>query len=247
MAGSSIETPAFLDTVEGEISFFRSVMRARPIGMNQHFHVLTMRTSIHKDTGHWVAADELWQKLKSCYDIDALNAIDVEAEGYEMSLHNKSTPSTDDNLMTHPFFREEFSLPPEHSLESIASERRLNTIPSPPSSPEASAAASPAAMKVKPSRPKKRNEKSKASMAGLVGGESDSSDLTDSGEEDQAPSVVTATEDGGETVDGEEEDTEMQDVTVETSTTAKASRRKPTGKKATSTRVRSRPAKKRKR
>lgn len=113
--------------------------------------------------------------------------------------------------MAHPFFRDEFSLPPEPSFEGIISSRRVNTAPSPPSSPETSAAASPA-MRVKLSRPKKRNEKSKASMAGLVGGESDSSDLTDSGEDDHAPSVVTAT-DGGETVDGDpEEDAEMQDV-----------------------------------
>ncbi|KAJ4482099.1 hypothetical protein J3R30DRAFT_3456438 [Lentinula aciculospora] len=249
MAGSSAETPAFLSTVEGEISFFRSIMRARPVGIHRHFHVLTMRSSIHKDTGHWVAVDELWQKLRSCYNIDALDAIDFE---YETSLSNKfvQTPPIDgDN--TQPSLNEEFLLPTEPSLEAHVSTRRVNPVPSPPSSPETSA--SPAAIKLKLSRSKKKNGKSKASMAGLVGGESDSSDLTDSGEEGQAPSVVTVT-DGGETIDGEgEDDTEMRDPSLETTST-KTSRRKPITKKVTTTRIRAsaassapRPAKKRKR
>ncbi|KIK52083.1 hypothetical protein GYMLUDRAFT_208304 [Collybiopsis luxurians FD-317 M1] len=267
MAGSSTETPAFLDTVEGEISFFRSIMRARPVGIHRHFHILTMRNSIYKDTNHWVATDELCQKLKRCYDMDALDAIDVD---YENLTFKTSSPTTADNLVNHRFFREEFSLPSDPAYESIILARRLNPVPSPPSSPEASAA-SPAALKVKLPKSKKRNGKSKASMAGLVGGESDSSDLTDSGEEGPAPSIITAT-DGGETADGEEEDVEMQDVTpgkacppsfhsvssesfVDASTTTKSSRRKSTTKKgATAARSRaaatnssSRPAKKRKR
>ncbi|KAJ3791259.1 hypothetical protein GGU10DRAFT_338325 [Lentinula aff. detonsa] len=250
MAGSSAETPAFLNTVEGEISFFRSIMRARPVGIHRHFHVLTMRSSIHKDTGHWVAVDELWQKLKSCYDIDALNSIEFE---YEAALSKFPPPQallTDADITKHHFVREEFSLPSEPSLEALISTRRVNPIPSPPSSPETSST-SPAAMKAKVSRSKKNNGKSKASMAGLVGGESDSSDLTDSGEEGQAPSVITAT-DGGETVDGDaDDDVEMRDVTPDTT---KSGRRKSTAKKSVPTRTRAsatnpsaRPAKKRKR
>ncbi|KAF9077768.1 hypothetical protein BDP27DRAFT_1208577 [Rhodocollybia butyracea] len=207
MAGSSAETTAFLDTVEGEISFFRSIMRSRPVGIHRHFHVLTMRSSIYKDTNHWVAVDELWQKLKTYYDIDALDAIDLEAEGFDKSA--VLSPAIDDTTVPRPFFSEEFSLANEPFFETMISTRRMNSVPSPPSSPENSASP---AVKVKAPRSKKGNAKSKASMAGLVGGESDSSDLTDSGEEGLARSVVTAT-DGGETVDGEEEDTEMQDTT----------------------------------
>ncbi|KAH7877998.1 hypothetical protein F5879DRAFT_226232 [Lentinula edodes] len=252
MAGSSAETPAFLNTIEGEISFFRSIMHARPVGIHRHFHVLTMRSSIHKDTGHWVPVDELWQKLRSCYNIDALDAIELE---YEIALSNKislQSPSIDGQNIKHPYIRGEFSLPSEPSLDPLISTRRVNPIASPPSSPE-TAATSPAALKVKLSRSRKKNAKSKASMAGLVGGESDSSDLTDSGEEGQAPSVVTAT-DGGETVDGEaDDDIEIRDATPDTAA-AKTGRRKSTTKKAATTRVRAsttgsstRPAKKRKR
>ncbi|KAJ3498942.1 hypothetical protein NLJ89_g10155 [Agrocybe chaxingu] len=66
---------AFLDSVEGEISFFRSIMRARPVGMHRYFHILTIRNAILKDTGHTVHVETLWEKLRKCYDLDALDAI----------------------------------------------------------------------------------------------------------------------------------------------------------------------------
>jgi hypothetical protein len=65
----------FLDTVEGEMSFFRSIMRARPIGLHRHFHVLSMRTAIHQDTGRYVGIDDIWEKLRSCYNVDALESL----------------------------------------------------------------------------------------------------------------------------------------------------------------------------
>lgn len=69
------EEPPFLNTVEGEIAFFRSLMRTRPVGIHRHFHVLAMRNAIHRDTGHWIPADDIWEKLKSCYDLDILESI----------------------------------------------------------------------------------------------------------------------------------------------------------------------------
>jgi MRG-binding protein len=62
----------FLDTVEGEIAFFRSIMRARPVGLHRHFHVLSIRTVIHQDTGRYVSIDDVWEKLRTCYNIEAL-------------------------------------------------------------------------------------------------------------------------------------------------------------------------------
>jgi hypothetical protein len=62
----------YLDTVEGELAFFRSIMRARPIGLHRHFHVLSMRTVIHQDTGRYVSIDDVWEKLRTCYNIEAL-------------------------------------------------------------------------------------------------------------------------------------------------------------------------------
>jgi MRG-binding protein len=66
---------AFTNTIEGEISFYRSVMRARPVGIHSHFHVLTIRNAILKDTGHTVTTDEIWEKLRSLYDLDALEGL----------------------------------------------------------------------------------------------------------------------------------------------------------------------------
>lgn len=65
----------WLDSVEGEIAFFRSLMRARPVGIHRHFHVLTMRNAILRDTGELVAIDDLWAKLRTCYDLDILENI----------------------------------------------------------------------------------------------------------------------------------------------------------------------------
>jgi Chromatin modification-related protein EAF7 len=66
---------AFLGSVEGEISFFRSIMRARPIGIHRHFHVLAIQRFIQNDTGRVVHISDIWDKLKSCYNLDALEAI----------------------------------------------------------------------------------------------------------------------------------------------------------------------------
>lgn len=61
-----------LDSVEGEISLFRSVMKARPVGLHKHFHVLAIRTAIWNDIGRVVPIECIWEKLRSCYDLDAL-------------------------------------------------------------------------------------------------------------------------------------------------------------------------------
>ncbi|KAK7463423.1 hypothetical protein VKT23_006776 [Stygiomarasmius scandens] len=254
MEGSSNEDPSsgsFLESLEGEISFFRSIMRARPIGMHRHFHVLTMRSHIHKDTGRWVGIEDIWEKLKKCYDLEALDAIDIEAEGYETPQTSKSTPisikspSPSENLANHPFFREAYNFPFDPSYEAIMAQRRTRDTPSPPSSPEPSPA--PSAIgngsgvgigggrvgRQKSSRRRgatATNSRSRANLAGLVGGDSDSSALTQESGDEGAPtgSVVTATD--GETVDGEEE--EERDQTPDTTTTTKAGRVRKSTKKA---------------
>lgn len=65
----------WLNTVEGEIAFFRALTRARPVGIHKHFHVLTMRNAILRDTGKLVEVDDLWKKLRTCYDLDNLENI----------------------------------------------------------------------------------------------------------------------------------------------------------------------------
>jgi hypothetical protein len=72
---ASPEPTEFLDTVDGETAFFRSIMRARPVGMHRYFHVLTIRNAIQRDTGRMVDVNAIWAKLKTCYNLDALEAI----------------------------------------------------------------------------------------------------------------------------------------------------------------------------
>lgn len=64
-----------LDTVGGEISFFRSITRFRPVGMHRYFHVLSIRQSIKRDTGVDVATELIWAKLEMCYDLEALEGL----------------------------------------------------------------------------------------------------------------------------------------------------------------------------
>lgn len=74
--GSSATCPAdFLSTLEGEIAFFRSIMRARPVGIHRHFHILVIQNAIFKDTGKLVRIEDIWDKLRCLYDLDALDAI----------------------------------------------------------------------------------------------------------------------------------------------------------------------------
>jgi hypothetical protein len=72
---STAESLEFLATVNGEIAFFRAIMKARPIGIHRHFHILNIRNAIHRDTGHWVSIESVWEKLRALYDMDALEAI----------------------------------------------------------------------------------------------------------------------------------------------------------------------------
>lgn len=169
---------------------------------------------------------------------------DLEAEGYTSPKSHSSpvsvrSPSPSENLMAHPFFREEFSLPYD-DFEPIIAQRRMRATASLPSSPAASPAATlpgsaapsprPAAAPTSASstaagtkraagggtgRKRGKNTRSKLNLAGLVGGDSDSSALTmesgDEGGEPETPreSVVTGTDAGTEYA--EDEDAEMRE------------------------------------
>jgi MRG-binding protein len=234
---------AFIDTVEGEISFYRSVMRARPVGIHSHFHVLTIRNAIFKDTGHAVTAEEIWDKLKGLYDLEALEGLvrrhdflpvfksgmtgrrSQENDGYDSAGSNGSTPSAvrspspSENLSGHPFFRQEFSLPFDEICESLISARRVCISLSPPATPHVPSPTR------KPRSSRTRRKLNTSDMAGLVAGDSDSSALTqESGDEGAVPnaraSVVTGTE-------GETDEEGDEDETREESAASKLPRNKP--------------------
>ncbi|KIJ62651.1 hypothetical protein HYDPIDRAFT_114311 [Hydnomerulius pinastri MD-312] len=207
----------FLDSVEGEISFFRSVMRARPVGLHKHFHVLAIRNAIHGDTGRVVPVENIWAKLRTCYDLEALEGVETEGFDTPGSSHSSTplvirSPSPSENLSRHPFFRDEFSLPADETMDSLVAARRIRSTASIPSSTPAPSPRQPT--KSRKSKAPKRG-KNKADMAGLVGGDSDSSALTqESGDEGAAftprDSVITGTDAGTDY----EEDVDMQEISA---------------------------------
>ncbi|KAJ7250830.1 chromatin modification-related protein EAF7-domain-containing protein [Mycena haematopus] len=240
----SVDDLEFLATVDGEIAFFRAIMRARPVGIHRHFHILNIRNSIHKDTGNSVSVQAVWDKLRALYDMDALEAIDLEVDGYESRNSENSTPisirspSPSENLAAHPFFRDEYTLPYDAKVEEIISQRRVRDTPSP-----VSPAPSPQPVVVGRTRASRaKRGKSKLDLAGLVGGDSDSSALTqESGDEGIPPTPrdsATITEGGTEY--GGDEDVEMLDVSPDpsaTSPTNRPARRKPPKKAPAKTRA----------
>ncbi|KAF8645136.1 hypothetical protein AX16_007964 [Volvariella volvacea WC 439] len=236
---SAIAPASFLDTVEGEISFFRSIMRARPVGVHKYFHILGIQNSILKDTGRLVRIEDIWEKLRSCYDLEALDAIvrgfifikypsvthhlsepshlplqDMEMDGFEIptSSYNNSTPTS----IPSPSPSENLSGHPffreEFSLPYEEFEPLISTRRMRETASVPSSPAPSPAVASKTRNGRKRG-KSRLDMAGLVGGDSDSSALTqesgDEGASGTRGSVVTATDGGTEYA--EEEDVEMRE------------------------------------
>jgi len=108
LLGTYADEQAFLDSVEGEISFFRSIMRARPLGKHRHFHILTVRNAILRDTGRSVHIESIWEKLRRCYNIDVLEVVvslSTETQDSSDSARRpkqKTRPSTSPLLLTIP-------------------------------------------------------------------------------------------------------------------------------------------------
>ena len=138
-----------------------------------------------------------------------------EADGYDVPgeshagtppFQQPASPTPSDNIFNHPFFRSEFTLPQDETIDQLVSARRMRASASLPSS---SPAPSPAA-NTKSGRGGRKGKSKLKVMAGLVGGDSDSSALTqESGDESVAPtprdSVATGTDAGEDYAEEEEE------------------------------------------
>ena len=64
-----------LNSVEGEVCFFRALMKARPVGINRYFHAISMKNEIEKGVGREIPIEVIWRKLESCFNLDALEAL----------------------------------------------------------------------------------------------------------------------------------------------------------------------------
>lgn len=117
-----------------------------------------------------------------------------------------SSPSPSDNLAMHPYFRSEYTLPIDETLETLISRRRMRASASLPSS---SPAPSPIHHE-KSASTSRRTRKGKSKLhktAGLVAGDSDSSALTqESGDESVPPTPATGTDGATEYAEDEQEE-----------------------------------------
>jgi len=158
-------------------------MQSRPVGINRHFHILSVQQHIKNSTGQVIPVDDLWAKLDTLYDLDTLEGMDISEP--DESPPSMALPLPDDepegsttsafrSVIFHPHFRKEFELPAK-DFEPLMAERRLRDVPS--SADESTVKAS-----KKPQRSKSRN-------AGLVSGDSESSELTEGEAEPDASAV----------------------------------------------------------
>ena len=67
-----VEYSELLDSVDGEIAFFKAITRAIPLGTHRDFNALAMRNVIHEHTGRWVSTSAIWNKLREMYDLEGI-------------------------------------------------------------------------------------------------------------------------------------------------------------------------------
>ncbi|KAG8705908.1 hypothetical protein FRC09_002696 [Ceratobasidium sp. 395] len=176
----------FLDTLEGEIALFRSIERARPVGMHKHFHMLTLRRSIRNESGVWVDVAAIWAKLATLYHLDALDDMDDQYFDIQSQRIILYPNSTDPNVLhNHPYFRE-FALPYPQFNDLMTARR----------------AASPSGENENP-KPRKRHLN-----AGLTNDDSELSDLTEGDDDGETDAATEPAEDGAE----EEGEPEAEDA-----------------------------------
>lgn len=185
-----------------------------------------MNTHIRSNTEQDVPPEEIMRKLASCYELDTLDAIDMEADAYDDgrsrnsstdALHPPMSPSQ--NLNAHPFFND-FSTPVEETIfpydqmyRALMLARRIRPHPSPPGSPTPP----PRELVPEPNTPSKARS-GKAQAKAESAPDSDTSDLTqdsadEEGDEEGHAGDTTATAgnatDGG--TDGEDMDVDEKD------------------------------------
>lgn len=171
----------FLDTLQGEIALFRSIERARPVGMHKHFHMLTLRRSIRNESGFWVNVADVWAKLATLYHLDALDDMDDQqfdpTTGRIILFPSDMDPGV---LYNHAYFRE-FALPYVQFNDMMTTRR----------------AASPVGEN-ESSKPRKRNLN-----AGLTNDDSDLSELTEGEDDGETDGATEPADDAGEDEDAE--------------------------------------------
>ena len=121
-----------------DAALLRAIVKARPVGVHKHFHLLAVQRSMSVELGEDVDAREIWSKLGTLYNLQGLDR-QVSAPSLAISRHLRSSPiaqdiGQDDFLTTV----EQFELP--HEPEYVEIWQRRAFVPphygaSPPASP----------------------------------------------------------------------------------------------------------------
>ncbi|GAA5974466.1 hypothetical protein JCM21900_000541 [Sporobolomyces salmonicolor] len=146
-SATSSAVPDFLDTLEGELSFFRALVHHRLVGPDKHWEMLgvvqNMKHHNPKECSA-VTAEQLWSKYRESYDEDVLHKTwEEQQEGY---MEDETEPPNDDSSSTSSssivarinariFPKRDFSLAPEEALAVRAFERGRLPPDEPPQSP----------------------------------------------------------------------------------------------------------------
>ncbi|TIC01544.1 hypothetical protein E3Q18_00603 [Wallemia mellicola] len=81
---------------EFEIALFRAVIKARPVGLNRHFHFLSVQQSMTTELGHEVELADIKRKLASLYDLDGLDSQDLAEDDFLSSVEQFELPHDSD-------------------------------------------------------------------------------------------------------------------------------------------------------
>jgi MRG-binding protein len=210
------DADAFLRTAAGELALFRALVRARPVGLHKHFHVLAIRAAVLHDTGALVPPAAIWRALAAYFDLARIDLL-VRARAPDRTcvlrrgawqepdgvpMHGRAPPpvadvvhwpTTASGLATFPYFVSEFALPADAATDALVAARRAASRPS----------------SAEPARAVKRKR-------GAVRPSSESSDLTESGEDGESsappptPAATVPAESEPEGSDEDEEESERE-------------------------------------
>ncbi|GAA5879794.1 hypothetical protein JCM1840_001899 [Sporobolomyces johnsonii] len=147
-SSTSSAVPDFLDTLEGELSFFRALVHHRLVGPDKHWHMLGIVQNIkhhNPKESTAVTAEQLWAKYRQSYDEDVLHKTWEEQQ--ESYMEDETEPPPDDDssstsstsivsrITARIFPKRDFSLAPEEPLAIQAFERGRLPPDEPPQSP----------------------------------------------------------------------------------------------------------------
>lgn len=156
---------------QAEVTLFRGIMRYRPVGIHKNFHMICLHDYFNKNAAVQVSIDELWNKLETLYDTEALDEMDDTDDESEDAIDSKGRITLSEHMAT----LRGFSLPID-DYETLMDEHRLAS-----SNASARMSASPSALS------RSNSPQSAGAESVKVEDEDDDEEMTAEPEEDDEP------------------------------------------------------------